>query len=101
MAPALNAIPAMTDPLGAHWDQPKDIRSAPMDDKHVILTPAQIRQLSNYDRSMPSGVYSGKCWLRKNEPTTWLVWYGAETGPGSREFHVGHRIVLDVSDAPA
>lgn len=94
----LNAIPPMTDPLGKHWEQPADIRTVEMDDTHVILTPGHIRQLSNYDRSMPSGVYSGKCWLRENGPTTWLVWYGEETTSGSQEFHVCRRIVLEVGE---
>lgn len=97
----MNQIPEMTDPLGRHWNQPKDIRSAPMDGKHVILTKAQISGLSNYDRSMPSGVYSGKCWLRENGKTTWLVWYGRETGPGSKEFRVEHRVVLELDARPA
>jgi len=80
-----NAIPAMTDPMGQYWDQPKDIRQAEMDETHVILTPEQIKGLCNYDRSLPSGTYSGKCWLRTNEqeegpPLTWLVWYGEIDG---------------------
>ena len=76
----MNMIPAMTDPLGKHWDQPKDIREAEMDDTHVILTPEQIKGLCNYDASLPSGTYSGKCWLRTNGDMTWLVWYGDVVG---------------------
>lgn len=89
----LNAIPAMTDPLGAHWDQPKDIRSVPMDDTHVILTPAQKRELCNYDASLPSGTYPGKCWLRTNGGVTWLVWYGAIEG---KDILIGRREVLEM-----
>jgi hypothetical protein len=72
----MNSIPVMDDPLGRYWDQPSDIRSVLMDDTHVILTERQISQLRNYDSSMPSGVYPGKCWLRTNKHKTWLVWYG-------------------------
>lgn len=71
-------IPVMDDPLGKYWTQPSDIRSVPMDDTHVILTQQQIRELSNYDRSLPTGVYPGKCWLRRESTKTYLVWYGAE-----------------------
>lgn len=80
-------IPAMTDPLGKHWDQPADIREAPMDDKTVLLTPRQFEELHEYSATMPSGVYPGKCWKRLepwNRPTperTLLVWYGIADDP--------------------
>ena len=73
-----NSIPAMTDPLGRHWRQPADIRSAPMDEAHVLLTPAQVAGLSSYDSSIPSGVYPGKCWLRHQGDQTLLAWFGDE-----------------------
>lgn len=77
----MNAIPEMTDPLGRHWDQPRDVRYIVMDDTHCILHPDDKKKFCNYDRSMPSGVYPGKCWLRTNmqedgTDKTWLVWYG-------------------------
>jgi hypothetical protein len=76
----MNAIPIMDDPMmGKHWQQPHDISSAPMDETHVILTPAQVDALLKYDRSMPSGVYPGKCWMRREHCATYLVWYGEET----------------------
>lgn len=86
-------IPEMTDPLGKHWQQPRDIREAPMDDKIVLLTPRQFEGLSEYSTSEPSGVYPGKCWRRREyqrfegglAPTgRWFLrWYGeSEIGPG-------------------
>lgn len=90
-------IPAMTDPLGKHWDQPRDICDAPMDEKLVLLTPRQFDDLPEYSASMPSGVYPGKCWKRQEykrveidgelrmEPTGkwWIGWYGESSkGPG-------------------
>jgi hypothetical protein len=79
-----NEIPVMDDPLGKHWDQPRDIRSAPMDEAHVILRPDQAVGLCNYDRTLPSGVYPGKCWRRRETKPDrdMLVWYGAETPDG-------------------
>ncbi len=77
----MNQIPIMDDPLGKYWDQPNDIRHAIMDDKHVILSNYQIKQLPEYSATMPSGVYPGKCWQRvENNPRRHLlVWYGDET----------------------
>lgn len=73
-----NAIPVMDDPLGKHWDQPRDIREVLMDDTHVILTSDHIGQLSKYDATLPSGVYPGKAWMRREAGRTLLAWYGAE-----------------------
>ncbi|BDA85009.1 hypothetical protein Sa4125_25510 [Aureimonas sp. SA4125] len=86
-------IPNITDPLGRYWNQPKDIREAPMDETHVLLTPHQFRELAEYSTTMPSGVYPGKCWKREQlevTPKGWrptgiwaLGWYGeSEKGPG-------------------
>lgn len=71
-------IPEMTNRLGRHWKQPADIRTAPMDDTHVILTPRQVEQLANYQCSTPSGVYEGKCWRRNDQ----LCWYRLHDTPG-------------------
>lgn len=87
-------IPEITDPLGKHWDQPHDIREAPMDGDLVLLTPRQFEALSEYSASMPSGVYPGKCWKREEYERDeeghiirtgrwWLGWYGdSSKGPG-------------------
>lgn len=81
-------IPVMDDPLGKYWEQPRSIRSAPMDDKHVLLTPRQLEQLHEYSATIPTGVYPGKCWKRiepnrnrtkHTKLVTYLVWYGDET----------------------
>lgn len=55
-------IPKMKSKWGLYWDQPPDITEAPMDETHVILTPAQFARLPVYDVSVPTGVYPGKCW---------------------------------------
>lgn len=86
-------IPPITDPLGKHWKQPVDIRMAPMNDTHVLLTRAQLRQLAEYSTSTPTGVYPGKCWSsyhvdgnpnlpRKHLAGQWyLKWYRASKDP--------------------
>jgi hypothetical protein len=77
-------IPIMDDPLGKYWEQPADIRQALMDDTHVILTLRQIEQLKEYSSTMPTGVYPGKCWQRKERDPDrhLLVWYGDENNEG-------------------
>lgn len=78
-------IPIMDDPLSKHWEQPRDIRNAPMDDKTVLLTPKQFANLHEYSASIPTGVYPGKCWKRielRRDGTMHrklLGWYGEET----------------------
>lgn len=74
-----NLIPVMDDLLGRHWNQPADIRIAPMDDKNVILTSGQLERLHEYSSSTPTGVYPGKCWKRVEGKRTLLAWYGDET----------------------
>lgn len=94
-----NAIPEMTDPLGRHWRQPKDIRSAAMDATHVRLTARQVRDLPVYDSSYPSGTYDGKCWLRNGHGgVQWLCWYHPHEQAGM--ISIGSREVL-VVDAEA
>lgn len=75
-------IPVMNDPLGKYWEQPKDIREAPMDDIYVLLTPRQIRELHEYSTTLPTGCYPGKCWQRLEKgPRHLLVWYGIAPDP--------------------
>jgi len=95
-------IPLMTDPLGRHWRQPADIRQAPMDETHVLLTPYQVAGLSDYSRSYPSGTYDGKCWKREGEdnagaPFWYLCWYQPHPQPG--KIGIGFRIILEVESS--
>lgn len=92
----MTLIPVMDDPLGKHWDQPKDMLSAPVDDSHIILRPDQIASLPEYSRSLPSGVYPGKCWLRIDRDGRWLGWYGPETPEHTCK--VNWREIIEVSE---
>ena len=58
-------IPEMTDPLGRYWNQPRDIRSAPISDTEILITRRQFDELAEYSTSMPTGAYEGKCWKRQ------------------------------------
>jgi hypothetical protein len=91
-------IPLMTDPMGRYWHQPSDIRMAPMDDKHVLLTTRQIAELLEYSSSYPSGTYDGKCWKREGDGFWYLCWYQPHPQPG--KIGIGFRIVLEIDDAP-
>lgn len=90
----LNAIPAMTDPLGRYWSQPFDIRQAPMDNTHVLLSAEQVSQLMNYSSSYPSGTYDGKCWKREQKDGWYLCWYQPHSEPN--KIGIGHRIILEI-----
>lgn len=80
----MSAVPIMDDPLGKYWEQPADIRNAPIDDTTALLSSRQFAELHEYSSTFPSGVYPGKCWKRieKNRDgsihRTLLVWYGDE-----------------------
>lgn len=89
-----NEIPAMTDPLGAHWRQPADIREAEMDETHVMLTDAQVSGLMEYNHSYPSGCYDGKCWRREGDGFWYLCWYHPH--PVEGKIGIGSRIIIEI-----
>lgn len=71
-----NNIPAMTDPLGRHWQQP-GADSILIDDTHAIMDRQTFDSLADYSRSVPSGVYPGKMWKAIMEDgQKFLRWYG-------------------------
>jgi hypothetical protein len=86
-----NIIPIMDDPLSVAWQQPRDIRSMPMDEKIILLRPDQLEELPEYSYTIPSGVYPGKCWKREEMKMRgfrwapsgrwWLGWYGIHSDP--------------------
>jgi len=93
---SLNTIPAMTDPLGRHWRQPYNIRQAPMDDTHVLLTPAQVNELMEYSSTYPSGTYDGKCWKAEQDNELYLCWYHPSPNPG--KIGIDYRLILEVKN---
>jgi len=97
---APTVIPPMTDPLGQHWRQPIDIRLAPMDDTHALLTPQQVDGLSDYSHSYPSGNYDGKCWKREGHECWYLCWHQPHATPGKIGFWSRVILPLDVATQP-
>lgn len=77
----MNEIPEMTHPYGKHWQQPRDIREAPMDKTHVLLDRRQFKGLHDYSATIPSGVYDGKCWRRRERREWFLCWYSPSSDP--------------------
>lgn len=76
-------LPAMTDPLGKHWRQAKDLRDrVTLYDTHAAIGESDWQSLSNYETSSPSGVYAGKVWRRG----PLLCWYG-EVNDGKCRIH--------------
>lgn len=70
------SIPLMTHELSQGWRQP-DRSQILIDDKHALMTQRTFDQLSNYETTIPSGVYDGKMWRRGN----CLCWYGPAADP--------------------
>lgn len=90
----MNIIPAMTDPLGAHWRQPKSVRLLEMDDTHVLVPESVIGLLAEYSTSIPTGTYPGKAWKAHLGPGVWaLRWYGAISEDG-KTIERGQRIIV-------
>ncbi len=80
---SINKIPAITDPLGKHWDQPSrnDIL---LDDKYALMSSDTHNALKHYEFSNPSGAYEGKMWRRGD----FLCWYDAD--PKDAEYCIIH-----------
>lgn len=86
-ARAAHIIPAMTDPMGKHWDQPKR-EFIDIDDTHALMCQKTFDELSDYTMSQPSGVYPGKMWKTMGcrsdvtcyqcgaKASTGLIWVG-------------------------
>jgi hypothetical protein len=85
----VNVIPAIDDPMGAHWRQPSSTAIA-VDDTHALMTRETFNALCEYSTSTPTGVYPGKMWRRQLmrrgahpldlRPTgQWFIcWYGPD-----------------------
>jgi len=56
-----NAIPTITNSLGAHWDQPS-LDEITVDGESALMSEAAWNKLLEYSMSIPSGVYAGKMW---------------------------------------
>lgn len=72
-------VPPMRDPLSMYWEQPDPCKWL-FDETHVVIPERDLQKLASYDTSMPSGVYEGKMWQRKESVHVggrhMLVWYG-------------------------
>lgn len=73
-------IPKITDPLGRYWHQP-DSSKMILTNKQVVMTREEFAKLKEYSCSIPTGVYEGKMWKRKEGNTWFLVWYGFSDNP--------------------
>lgn len=76
----MTTIPAITDPMGKHWDQPS-ISEIELDDTHALMTEATLHKLANYSRTLPTGVYAGKMWRCLQDGEWWLRWFGVSDDP--------------------
>jgi len=84
-------IPAMTDPLGRSWEQPPASEIL-VDESHAVMTNTTLLRLHAYDHSIPTGVYTGKMWRRREASGHLLCWYGPSEKPN--ECSINYRPVL-------
>lgn len=70
-------VPAMSSPLGAYWEQPS--RNGMVFTKRTVtMSQADKDALATYNRSTPSGIYSGKMWkVVDQHGVEHLYWYAA------------------------
>lgn len=70
-----NQIPEVTDPQGAHWDQPST-QDILIDDHHAAMSGDTFNELAEYSMTQPSGVYPGKMWKQCQFGVWHLRWFG-------------------------
>ena len=89
-----NEIPPITDPLGRYWEQPS--RSViVVDDTHAVMTRKSFSELCEYSCSIPTGVYEGKMWKRR-EGTVWLLcWFAISELPGNVRIQAREILLVD------
>jgi hypothetical protein len=84
-----NIIPPITNPLGVYWKQPPT-DSILLDDTHALMDVETFKNLSNYECSIPSGVYEGKMWRRGMD----LIWFGPSADPDKCSINVRGIIIV-------
>ena len=90
-----NRIPAMIDPLGQYWEQPK-ISEIEIDDTHAVMEKGAFDKLLEYSTSTPSGVYIGKMWKGRYKTGEWyLAWFSKGDDAGTY-LNNNYRIILSV-----
>lgn len=102
----MNAIPPITDPLGKYWKQPP-ADAIVLDDTHALMEQAAFDALLDYSSSIPSGVYDGKMWKRRDgaydqafkaaggTPEWLLMWYGPSADPNKCAIHSRKIVILE------
>jgi hypothetical protein len=89
-------VPPITHPLGNYWKQPNpsDIL---ISDTHARVKPEDIKKLSEYSESIPSGVYNGKMWKMIYNGKTYLRWYA--DGKTENQCSIPQREIIEWLDA--
>jgi len=79
---ASEIIPPITHELGKHWEQPNLDGILISDNFALFKNQSDIKKLSEYSTSNPSGVYEGKMWLAIDTSKVLLLsWYGVGEQP--------------------
>ena len=89
-------IPEMINPLGAYWSQPHRDQIE-VDETHALLNKTAFDKLSEYSQTIPTGVYEGKMWKRKEYKVWWLCWFGPSNLPDNCD--TNYRRILETWEA--
>lgn len=87
-------IPPITDPLGRHWSQP-DRSEISVSSNFAKMTRATFAKLPCYDSTLPTGVYDGKMWARRQSNGTLLCWFGPADDPTKCSLNTRKIILAD------
>lgn len=88
-------IPAMTHPLSKNWRQPTRESVHLFDDK-AFIDRGDFNILPEYSCTIPTGVYEGKMWKRR-EGVEWLIcWYGPSLDPDECRIHYRKLVIVDI-----
>lgn len=95
-AAAIELVPAITDPMGRHWQQPKR-ENVLVDATHACCTRRDFEALLEYSSTIPDGKYVGKMWKR-HEPPRWLLCWYSPGEPGFLKINARELIVVDEAE---
>lgn len=86
-------IPPMVDPRGAFWVQPSPSEFAI--GECAITTLPTFKKLNEYSSTVPTGVYPGKMWKRRERGDVWyLCWYAESESEGYCDIRRKRLLVL-------
>jgi hypothetical protein len=93
-------IPPITRELGKYWEQPQRSEIL-LDENHAVMSRATFQKLAEYSTTVPTGVYEGKMWRRREPSRGWLLaWYGPHPTLGICSINLRQIVMTDDGGNP-